>query len=183
MGAAPGLDQLMSTRAQGPGERAADQAGAEHHHPHLPALAARAWRSGTLASLLSTLAVTLFSRRHAGAAAAGTNAASQWFWYPHARHVRRPSARYTLAGYAVHHASSVWWACAFELLHPRRATPRGRAVRAAGVAALAGVILIVVNLGVFVLFATALWTLARGAFGALRLTKGKPIANPHSWLF
>lgn len=58
-----------------------------------------------------------------------------------------------------------------------------RTLAAAAVAALAGLILIVINLGVFVLFATALWTLARGAFGALRLTRGKPIANPHSWLF
>src|SRR5690606_31585640 len=41
---------------------------------------------------------------------------------------------------AVHHASSVWWACAFELLRPRRAMPRGRAVRATGVAALAYVV-------------------------------------------
>ena len=97
-------------------------------------------RSGTLASLLSTLAVTFFSRRHCGAAAAGTNAASQWFWYPHARHVPRASPRYTLAGYAVHHASSLWWACGFELLRPQRATPRGRALRAAGVAALAYVV-------------------------------------------
>lgn len=97
-------------------------------------------RSGTLASLLSTLAVTFFSRRHAGAAAAGTNATSQWFWYPHARHVRRLSPRYTLAGYAVHHASSLWWACGFELLHPHRATPRARAMRAAGVSALAYVV-------------------------------------------
>ena len=58
-----------------------------------------------------------------------------------------------------------------------------RTLAAAAVAALAGLILIVINLGVFVLFATALWTLARGAYGALRLTRGKPIDKPHSWLF
>lgn len=127
----------MSTRAQGRRQGAADQASAEHHHPHLRALAVRALRSGALASLLSTLAVTAFSRARTGAPAAGTNAASQWFWYPHARHVRRLSPRYTLAGYAVHHASSLWWAGAFELLRPHRLPPRKRAAGAAGVAALA----------------------------------------------
>lgn len=93
-----------------------------------------------MASVLSTLAVTLFSRHRTGAAAAGTNATSQWFWYPRARHVERPSLRYTLAGYAVHHASSLWWAGAFELLAPQRARRTGRAARAAGVAALAYVV-------------------------------------------
>ena len=84
--------------------------------------------------------VTLFSRRRSGAPAAGTNAASQWIWYPRARHERRPSLRYTLTGYAIHHASSLWWACGFELLAPHRASPRGRAARAAGIAALAYVV-------------------------------------------
>src|SRR5690606_37216615 len=82
----------------------------------------------------------LFSRHRSGAPAAGTNAASQWIWYPRARHVRRPSPRYTLAGYAIHHASSLWWALGFELLRPHRAPPRGRAARAAGIAALAYVV-------------------------------------------
>lgn len=58
-----------------------------------------------------------------------------------------------------------------------------RTLVAAAVAALAGVILIPINLGIFVLFISALWLLARGAFGALRLTRGKPIANPRGWFF
>lgn len=57
-----------------------------------------------------------------------------------------------------------------------------RTLAAAAVAALAGVILVAVSLGVFVLFAVALWSLARGASGALRLMRGRPIANPRSWL-
>lgn len=41
-----------------------------------------------------------------------------------------------------------------------------------------GAVLILVSMGVFVLFALALWVLARGAAGALRLASGKPFANP-----
>ncbi len=57
-----------------------------------------------------------------------------------------------------------------------------RTLWAAAVAALLGVILIVVNLGVFVLFLLAVWTLVRGAYGVLTLKAGKPIKDPRSWL-
>jgi hypothetical protein len=87
--------------------------------------------------VLSTLMVSVFSRFRTGAAAAGTNAASQWLWYPRARRVRRASPRYTSVGYGIHHASSLWWAGIFEALRPDHAPPAGRAMRAAGVAALA----------------------------------------------
>jgi uncharacterized membrane protein len=58
-----------------------------------------------------------------------------------------------------------------------------RTLWAAAVAALLGAILIVVNVGVFVLFVLALWIVARGAFGVWRLKAGQPIANPRGWLF
>lgn len=53
-------------------------------------------------------------------------------------------------------------------------------VAAAGVAVL-GVVLIIVGLGVFVLFALALWMMVRGAVGVLKLKADQPIANPRSW--
>lgn len=53
----------------------------------------------------------------------------------------------------------------------------------AAIGAVLGVGLIMVNLGVFVLFALALWVLARGAAGALRLAAGRPFANPNTLLF
>lgn len=121
-------------------QRTPDQARAEHRHASGLVLFRRALGSGALASVMSTLAVSAFSRRVTGAAAAGTNAASQWFWYPRARHVDHPSPRYTLAGYAVHHASSVLWAFGFEALRPRDARPSGRAARATAIAALAYVV-------------------------------------------
>jgi uncharacterized membrane protein len=57
-----------------------------------------------------------------------------------------------------------------------------RTLWGAAIAAVAGVILIVVNLGVFVLFLTALWTLLRGVVGVIRLKAGRPIADPMTLL-
>ena len=50
-------------------------------------------------------------------------------------------------------------------------------------AAVVGALLIVVNIGVLVLFALAIWVLARGAFGVLKLKSGQAVPNPRSWLF
>lgn len=128
----------MPTNTQGPHQRASDQAGPTRHQHLQPAtVLARAWRSGSIASVLSTLVVSCFSRRRVGSAASGTNAASQWVWYPQARFAHGPSWRHTATGYLIHHASSVFWACAYHATKPECATPTGRSARAAGVAALA----------------------------------------------
>lgn len=58
-----------------------------------------------------------------------------------------------------------------------------RTLWAGAVAAALGAVLVIVNVGVFVLFVLALWILARGAFGVMRLKAGQEIANPRSWLF
>lgn len=52
----------------------------------------------------------------------------------------------------------------------------------AAVAGLIGILLIVVNLGVFILFIMAVWVLVRGAWGVITLIAGKAIANPRQWL-
>ena len=57
-----------------------------------------------------------------------------------------------------------------------------RTLWAGAVVALLGAILVVVNIGVFVLFALALWLLVRGAAGVLRLKSGRPIDDPRHWL-
>jgi uncharacterized membrane protein len=57
-----------------------------------------------------------------------------------------------------------------------------RTLWAAAVIALLGAILVVVNIGVFVLFVLAIWTVFRGAWGVLRLKAGRPIDNPRHWL-
>lgn len=53
-----------------------------------------------------------------------------------------------------------------------------RTLWGAAIAAVAGVILIIVNLGVFVLFLAALWTLLRGVVGVIRLKSGRALADP-----
>ena len=58
-----------------------------------------------------------------------------------------------------------------------------RTLWTAGIAALIGLILIVVNLGVFVLFLLVVWTIARGAAGVWRLKNAQPISDPRTWLF
>ncbi|NBB66040.1 hypothetical protein GVN18_43020 [Pseudomonas sp. ODNR1LW] len=58
-----------------------------------------------------------------------------------------------------------------------------RTLWSAAVAAVLGGLLVIVNIGVFVLFLLALWVLARGVFGVWRLKAGRPIDNPRSWLF
>ncbi|HBI17901.1 MAG TPA: hypothetical protein DDY79_00975, partial [Brevundimonas sp.] len=50
-------------------------------------------------------------------------------------------------------------------------------------AAVLGAGLVVVNVGVIVLFAVAIWILARGAYGVLKLKSGQAVPQPRSWLF
>lgn len=56
-----------------------------------------------------------------------------------------------------------------------------RTLLAAAAAAVLGVLLIVINLGVFVLFAMAVWVMVRGAVGVFRLKAGHAIPKPLSW--
>ena len=65
--------------------------------------------AGTLASLLSTVALLVAGRRENGDAAAPVNAISHWFWGRCALRQDGPSLRHTLAGYLIHHGASVFW--------------------------------------------------------------------------
>ena len=56
-----------------------------------------------------------------------------------------------------------------------------RTLLTAAGAAVLGVLLIVINLGVFVLFTMAVWVMVRGAVGVFRLKAGQPIPRPHGW--
>jgi len=56
-----------------------------------------------------------------------------------------------------------------------------RTLWAAAVVAVLGVILIVVNAGVFVLFLLVLWVLMRGAWGSWLLKSRRAIPHPRSW--
>ena len=56
-----------------------------------------------------------------------------------------------------------------------------RTLFAAGITAAIGAVLILVNLGVFVLFAVVIWIVVRGAVGVFRLKAGQPIPRPLNW--
>lgn len=75
-----------------------------------------------MASLSSTWVVSRASRRRTGSASAGTNATSHWVWGERARRVKRTDLKHTAVGYAIHHASSFFWAVFHEYwreLRPR----------------------------------------------------------------
>lgn len=92
--------------------------------------------SGTAASATSTAALALLGQLQDGSPVAPTNAISHWLWGDGAARVDRATARHTLAGYAIHHGASVFWATLYERY---LADPGGRrpATRVLGDAALA----------------------------------------------
>ncbi|GHE27152.1 hypothetical protein ACFOED_10540 [Vulcaniibacterium thermophilum] len=82
--------------------------------------------------MLSTAVLSWRSRRETGRGATATNATSHWVWGEPAMRRREPSVRHTALGYAIHHASSIFWAVAFERLMLRK---RASVARTTGTAA------------------------------------------------
>lgn len=70
--------------------------------------------SGSVASVLSTAVIAALSAHHTGSPFSGTNAESHGVWGETAKEQRGLSKRYTGTGYAIHHASSIFWAYFFE---------------------------------------------------------------------
>jgi hypothetical protein len=99
-------------------------------------LLTRILASGSTASLISTTAVALSSRRQLGYAAAGTNATSQWLFGRAALLQNPPSLKHTATGYAIHHITSLFWAAFYERAIARR-PPASTAVLAAAATAAA----------------------------------------------
>ena len=58
-----------------------------------------------------------------------------------------------------------------------------RTLMAAVAAIVGGVVLILINVGVFVLFVMAVWTIVRGALGLKDLLTGRPIAEPRRFFY
>lgn len=96
--------------------------------------------SGSIASVASTIVLSLRGQHEEGTAYAPTNATSHWLWGQRAIRRNGPSARYTLVGYAIHHASSTLWAVIYEKWlsqQPGRQAPAPPLAGGAAVAALA----------------------------------------------
>ena len=72
--------------------------------------------SGTTASLLSTAVLGALGKGENNSMFAPTNAISHWLWGDKAALQNRPSLRYTVTGYLIHHASATFWAVLFERL-------------------------------------------------------------------
>jgi hypothetical protein len=65
--------------------------------------------AGSVASVLSTVALAWAGRRENGRVVAPVNAISHWFWDRSALWCDEPSLRHTLLGYLVHHGASTFW--------------------------------------------------------------------------
>jgi len=77
-------------------------------------LASDAVVSGSAASLASAAALMACSKLHDGSAAGGLNGPSQWLWGESEAYTRETTLRHTVAGYAIHHATSIFWAVLHE---------------------------------------------------------------------
>jgi len=78
-----------------------------------------AMRSGTIASIASTLVLVAYGHRERDDPAQPVNGPSQWVWGRSAPHAAGFSTRHTVVGYAIHHAMSILWAVLFERHRPR----------------------------------------------------------------
>ena len=96
--------------------------------------------SGALASVLSTAVLALAGQIENRRPAGPINGPSQWVYGRSAAHRRRASLRYTLTGFAIHHAMATGWAWIHESLFgggkARQTLPQrlGRAAVTAAVA-------------------------------------------------
>ena len=75
--------------------------------------------SGTVASITSTVALSMLGKAELDKSAAPLNGPSQWIWGRHAPYQNQFSLRYTIVGYLIHHAASVFWATWYEKLRQR----------------------------------------------------------------
>jgi hypothetical protein len=83
-------------------------------------LAVNAVVSGSSASLASAATLMACSKLHEGSAAGGLNGPSQWLWGEAEACTRDATLRHTAAGYAIHHATSIFWAVLHESVFGRR---------------------------------------------------------------
>lgn len=86
--------------------------------------------SGSSAGVASLIALAGGGHRDCGSAFAPVNAVSHWIWRDRALRQQAPSLRYTVPGYGIHHAMSIFWALLYEERMGR--VPAARPLRAVG---------------------------------------------------
>jgi hypothetical protein len=84
--------------------------------------------SGTVASVVSCVALVVCSARDQGRPAAALNGPSQWLWGKRALRAKRASLRHTAVGYVIHHASSVFWATLHEWIFGSAPSPEHKSI-------------------------------------------------------
>ncbi len=102
--------------------------------PRLGAALRRALFSGSSASITSAVALSICSRIDEGSYAGALNGPSQWLWGEAEAYTRAASVRHTVAGYLIHHVTSMFWATAYERIFGEpgeRKTPLRRCAEAA----------------------------------------------------
>jgi len=72
--------------------------------------------TGSIASVCSATVLALCGKIESGSAAGPNNGPSQWIWGEGAAYERRATWRHTAVGYAIHHATSIFWATLHEKL-------------------------------------------------------------------
>jgi hypothetical protein len=94
--------------------------------------------SGTLAGVASAATATLAGRSMGAAPAAALNAVSHVLWGDRAGRQDAASGRYTVTGFVINHAASIFWAAGYEVLRRRLPqTAAGALASGAAIAALA----------------------------------------------
>lgn len=94
--------------------------------------------TGSFASLTSTAALAVCGQCESGSPHGPTNATSHWLWGDPAKYQDGASARYTLVGYGIHHASATFWAVIYERLFGKLADRRDMIPAAAAASAVSG---------------------------------------------
>lgn len=70
--------------------------------------------SGSSASALSAVVLSVCSKLDEDSAAGALNGPSQWIWGERQAYTRRATLKHTLVGYLIHHAMSIFWASLYE---------------------------------------------------------------------
>jgi hypothetical protein len=87
----------------------------------------RAIASGTISGLATAAVALLEGKRETGSYYAPLNATSHIVWGNEAARQDSPSLKYTLTGFLLNHASTIFWALFYEKLFGRDATEHGHA--------------------------------------------------------
>ena len=87
----------------------------------------RAIVSGTLSGLATTTAVLVEGKRETGSYYAPLNATSHIIWGEEAALQDGPTLKYTLTGFLLNHASTIFWALFYEKLFGQHASKHDRA--------------------------------------------------------